>query len=163
MNGRQAKIYIDEKLKMALVDVSVSTIIKCPRRIVAEFSGDLSNVMKWYKNIKSVDWKTEPPTTVGSRAAFVAEFLGRRMAYTYEVRELTNESIAMSTVDGPFPMETSYQWDEIDNTTTRMILRNRGEPKGFSLLMAPLMSLMIRRATKKDLAMLKQLLESGVR
>ncbi len=65
----------------------------------------------------------------------------------------------MRTAEGPFPIETSYTWETINESSTRMTLRNRGRPSGFSALMAPLMSFMIRRANRKDLACLKQLLE----
>jgi hypothetical protein len=40
-----------------------------------------------------------------------------------------------------------------------MTLRNRGEPKGFASLAAPLMAAAMKRATQKDLAALKALLE----
>jgi hypothetical protein len=43
--------------------------------------------------------------------------------------------------------------------TTRMTLRNRGTPSGFSRLVAPFVRLAMRRATSKDLAALKQILE----
>jgi hypothetical protein len=42
-----------------------------------------------------------------------------------------------------------------------MTLRNRGAPSGFPRLAAPIMSLAVRRATRKDLARLKSLLERG--
>jgi len=41
-----------------------------------------------------------------------------------------------------------------------MALRNRGEPAGFSRLAAPALAAAMRRANRKDLARLKQLLES---
>ena len=36
-------------------------------------------------NIKVVEWVTAPPVQVGSKVAFVARFLGRRLAYTYDL------------------------------------------------------------------------------
>jgi len=40
-------------------------------------------------------------------------------------------------------------------------LRNRGEPAGFSRVVAPFMARAVRRANTKDLARLKQLLEQA--
>jgi Polyketide cyclase / dehydrase and lipid transport len=111
-------------------------------------------------NIKSVDWKTPPPVMVGSTMDFVAQFLGRRIAYTYEVVELVpGERLVMRTADGPFPMETTYTWEPASGGT-RMSLRNRGSPSGFSRMTAPLMERAMRRAMTKDLARLKALLEA---
>jgi hypothetical protein len=92
---------------------------------------------------------------------FVAHFLGRRLAYTYEVAELVpGRRLVMRTAQGPFPMETSYEWSPADDGGTRMTLRNRGEPRGFAGIAAPLMTASMRRANTKDLARLKQLLEA---
>jgi hypothetical protein len=44
-----------------------------------------------------------------------------------------------------------------------MTLRNRGNPSGFSRFAAPIMRRAMRRATTKDLARLKALLEAGER
>jgi hypothetical protein len=57
-------------------------------------------------------------------------------------------------------METTYTWQEVGPTSTRMTLRNRGEPSGFSKLAAPLMASAMRRANRKDLEQLKAALES---
>jgi hypothetical protein len=142
------------------VDVLTQTVIRRPPAEVAAFAGNWDNVRKWYVNIKAVEWETTPPLVVGSRAAFVAQFLGRRMAYTYEVAELVpGERLVMRTAEGPFPMETIYTWEATPEGWTRMTLRNRGLPTGFSRLLAPVMSLAMRRATNKDLAALKALLE----
>ncbi|MDP2305025.1 MAG: SRPBCC family protein [Pseudomonadota bacterium] len=141
------------------VDIVVETLIQRPRAVVVAFAGDPGRAPEWYVNIKSIEWETPPPLAVGSRMAFVAQFLGRRLAYTYEVREwLPNERLVMSTAQGPFPMETTYTWDE-EAGGTRMTLRNRGEPAGFSALVAPLMAVMMRRAMTADLAKLKGVLE----
>ena len=66
----------------------------------------------------------------------------------------------MSTSDGPFPMQTTYTWEDNATGGTRMTLRNRGEPSGFGRLSAPVLSFAMRRANDKDLKRLKELLES---
>jgi uncharacterized protein YndB with AHSA1/START domain len=144
------------------VDVSTDIIIKRPRAAVADYAMDPANAPKWYVNIKSVEWKTPPPLRGGSRVAFVAHFMGRRLAYTYEIVELVRgERLVMRTAEGPFPMETSYTWESTSDGRTRMMLRNRGTPAGFSKLFAPFMAGAMRRANRKDLQALKTLLENG--
>ena len=142
------------------VDVSTSITIAQPRETVASYAANPDNAPSWYVNIKSVEWRTPRTVSVGSRIAFVAVFLGRRMAYTYEIVELVpGKRLVMRTAEGPFPMETTYTWEEADGGT-RMTLRNRGTPTGFSKVMAPLMQLAMRRANQKDLVALKKLLET---
>jgi hypothetical protein len=144
------------------VDVSTDIVIKRTRREVAEYASDPENVPHWYVNIKSVEWKTPKPVQVGSKIAFVAHFLGRRMSYTYEVVEFVpQERLVMRTTDGPFPMETIYTWEATGDSLTRMRLRNRGTPAGFSKWLAPFMSMAMRRANQKDLALLKRCLETA--
>jgi hypothetical protein len=143
------------------VDVLTETTIARPVDVVATYAIDPTNAPEWYDNIDSVEWKTPPPAQVGSKVAFVARFLGRSLAYTYELVELVpDERLVMRTAQGPFPMETTYTWASVGESSTRMTLRNRGEPSGFSKLTAPLMAAAMRRANRKDLAALRRILES---
>src|SRR3954447_24814610 len=144
------------------VDIETEIEIERARADVASYATDPDRATAWYENIESVEWKTARPLAVGSRCAFVARFLGRRLAYTYEVKELVpGERLVMRTADGPFPMETTYTWHEAAPGRTRMTLRNRGEPSGFSKLAGPIMAPAMRRANRKDLRQLKRLLEAG--
>ncbi len=143
------------------VDVQTEIVIDRPSGEVAAYAADPDTATEWYENIKAVEWETARPLSVGSRLAFLATFLGRRLSYTYEVREhVPGERFVMSTAQGPFPMETTYTWSPAGEGSTRMTLRNRGEPAGFSKAMAPVMAPAMRRANRKDLAKLKTILEA---
>jgi uncharacterized membrane protein len=143
------------------VDVSTEIVIGRPREQVAAYSANPDNAPIWYVNIKEVQWKSPPPLALGSRIAFVANFLGRRLAYTYEIIEhQPGRRLVMSTQEGPFPMETTYTWEDTADGSTRMALRNRGSPAGFSKLFTPFMASSMRRANRQDLTKLKGILES---
>src|SRR4051812_45296822 len=95
-----------------MVDVVTEILIARPADAVSKFAADPTNAPRWYANIKSVEWKTAPPLGIGSRLAFVAHFLGRQLAYTYEIVEFVpGERLVMRTAEGPFPMETTYTWE----------------------------------------------------
>jgi uncharacterized membrane protein len=131
-----------------------------PRDEVSAFAADPSNATAWYKNIKAVEWDTPPPVVVGSRIRFRAQFLGRTLNYTYEIRELEpGRRFVMATAQGPFPMETTYAWEDVAGGATKMTLRNRGEPPGFAAVTAPVMTRAMRKANMADLRRLKALLE----
>jgi uncharacterized protein YndB with AHSA1/START domain len=144
------------------VDVLTEAVIAAPVAVVSAYVADPANAPEWYANIESVEWVTTPPAVVGTRVAFVARFLGRRLAYTYEIVDLVaGERLVMRTAEGPFPMETTYTWSSIDAGSTRLTLRNRGEPAGFSRIMAPMMAPAMRRANRSDLDALRRILEAS--
>ncbi|ROS42316.1 SRPBCC family protein [Amycolatopsis thermoflava] len=144
------------------VDVRTEIVVALPREKVASYAGDPSNAPEWYANILDVEWETRPPLREGTRLGFVARFLGRTLRYTYEVIELVpGERLVMRTAQGPFPMETTYSWESLDAQSTRMVLRNRGEPSGFAKVGSRMMAAAVERANRKDLRRLKNLLETG--
>jgi uncharacterized membrane protein len=145
------------------VDILTEIVVDRPRDTVAAFAANPDNVPRWYVNIKSVEWKTPRPAAIGSRIAFVAQFLGRRLTYTYEIVEwVPGERFVMRTAGGPFPMETTYTWASTPAGATHMTLRNRGAPTGFARLMTPFMGRAVRNANRKDLALLKRVLEESI-
>ena len=142
------------------VDVTTDIVIRRPPGVVAAYAANPDAAPEWYENIESVEWRTGPPLETGTGVTFVASFLGRRLSYTYEVVELVpGERLVIRTAEGPFPLETLYRWQAAPDGATRMTLRNRGEPAGFSSIVAPFVALAMRRANRKDLLRLKAVLE----
>ncbi|MCA1060628.1 SRPBCC family protein [Rossellomorea aquimaris] len=144
-----------------MVDVITDITIHCPIQKVAEYAADPDHAPEWYVNIDSAEWKTEKPLSLHSQIAFKARFLGKDLSYVYEIKELIpGRKLVMKTANGPFPMETTYEWESIDDQTTKMTLRNSGNPAGFSKVMTPLISTMMRKANRKDLKKIKEILEN---
>ncbi len=143
-----------------MVDVVTEIEINQPINIAADYATNPDHAPEWYVNIQSAEWKTPKPLAIGSQIAFKANFLGRELAYVYEIVEYEpQKKLVMKTANGPFPMETTYTWQEIGVSRTRMILRNKGVPSGFSKLFSPFMSTMMKKANKKDLKQIKEILE----
>jgi len=143
-----------------MVNVTTETIIHASIEDVAAFAANPDNAPQWYVNIKSVEWKTLKPLQQGSRIAFKAKFLGKELSYVYEITGfIPNEKLIMQTAGAPFPMQTMYIWQKVNNNTTKMILTNKGNLSGFSKWFVPFIRLAIKRANKKDLKLLKSILE----
>ncbi len=153
-----------------MVDVTSKIIIVSSREKVSAYAADPGNAPQWYKNIKSVEClpagqagKTPKPLGIGSQIAFKAKFLGRELAYIYEIEKyIPGQLLVMRTSEGPFPMETTYQWESIDDHSCSMTLRNAGKPSGFSKLLSTFMEMAMSRANKKDLKLLKSILENSL-
>jgi hypothetical protein len=144
-----------------MVDVKTEIIIKKPIGVVAAYASKPDHAVEWYQKIQSAEWKTAKPLSVGSQVTFTAHFLGRQLKYTYQIIEfILNERLVMQTAEGPFPMETTYTWLALDHDTTKMSLRNHGSPKGFSRLLAPFITMAMKRANMKDLRTIKKILEA---
>ena len=146
--------------RTTVVDVVTEIDIARPVAVVAAYAADPDNAPEWYRNIRSVRWRTVPPAQIGSVVTFTARFLARTLEYDYEFVEFKpGTRLVMRTAQGPFPMETTYTWDESAGGA-RMTLRNRGKPAGFSRLLVPLIAAAVRRANRKDLVALRARLES---
>jgi hypothetical protein len=144
------------------VDVVTTRVIPAPVAVVAAFATDPLNAPRWYKNIAHAEWVGAPRLEVGGKMAFVAHFLGRELRYTYVITEHeVGRRFVMRTAEGPFPMETTYEWEVTAQGHTLMRLRNRGDAHGFSMFLAPVMQLAMRQANRKDLEALAGVLAEG--
>lgn len=144
------------------VDVTMTADIRRPRPRVASFACDPRTAPQWYATIRSVEMLTEGEPAIGSRLRFVAQFLGRRLEYTYEITGLVpGRHLTMTTASGPFPMTTSYAFEDLPSGATRMTMRNHGSPSGFGAIAAPVLGRAVRHAMTKDLRALTLRLERG--
>jgi uncharacterized protein YndB with AHSA1/START domain len=144
------------------VDVASEIVIYRARAEVAAYASDPELASQWYTNVDEVEWRSEPRLQVGSRVAFVSYAGRKRTAFVFEVREyVPAERLVMRSVEGSFPMDTTYSWKDEGEHATRMTLRNRGEPTGLLKYVTPLLVPAMRRSIHKDLARLKRLLERG--
>lgn len=144
--------------------VNVKTVVEISRpiNVVSVFAMNPDNAPKWYVNIKSAEWLTQKPLSVGTKVAFKAEFLGKKLSYTYAFTEVVpNAKLVMQTHEGPFPMKTTYIFEAVSQNETRMTLINKGEPTGFSKIFTPIMSFMMKSANNKDLLKIKSILENN--
>jgi hypothetical protein len=145
-----------------MVDVQTEILINKTAETVAAYAMNPDNAPLWYVNIKSAKWLTPHPLSIGSKIAFEAVFLGKRLSYVYEIVELIPcKKLVMKTTDGPFPMETTYTFESVETAITKMTLLNRGNPSGFSKIFSPFMEMMMRKANTKDLKKIKQILEGS--
>jgi Polyketide cyclase / dehydrase and lipid transport len=141
------------------VDVLTEIEINRPRDEVSAFAADPTNATAW--NIKAVEWETPPPAVVGSRIRFNAKFLGRTLDYAYEVQAFEpGRRFVMATAQGPFPMKTTYTWEDAPSGATKMTPHNLGEPSGFAAAAALVVARAMRKANEADLLRLKSLLEN---
>ena len=143
------------------VDVLTETVIRRPVAEVAAYAGDPTNAPEWYANIDSVEWQTPPPVAVGSRIDFVARFLGRRLAYTYEVAELrARRAAGHAHGAGPVPHGDHLH---LGAARRRRHADDAAQPRrarGLLAVVAPFMAAAMRRANRKDLAALRSRLET---
>lgn len=143
------------------IEVRVETTIGAPRAKVAEYVVDPETAPEWYENITSAEWKSEKPLRVGSRIGFTANFLGKQMKYTYEVREfIPGEKLVMEAVDSPMAMQTTYLFADGGAGKTRFTLINCGKQSKYFGFLSPIMSIAMKKAMTKNLRDLKRIMEN---
>ena len=143
------------------VEITTEIVIDRPRADVAAFASDPDNATAWYEHVKRVVWRTRKPLAVGTRVGFFTESLGRQLEFVYEITALEpGEQLVMRSLEGRFPVETTYSWRDEPGGGTRMVLSNRTEPRGVGRVSAVLLRRSMSRSNAEDLGRLKHVLES---
>ena len=141
------------------VDVTATTMIDRPREEVAAYLRDPANDTSWIGGLRSARLLTPEPVAVGSQVERVAGFLGRRVEYVNEITELTGDRLVMRSVRSPFPMRVTYGHHRAGDHATEVSVRVEGDAGRYYALLAPLLSVTVRRSIARDLRNLKRVLE----
>jgi hypothetical protein len=143
-----------------MVAVTTDIVINLPREKVAEFATNPDTVYLWYAPIRSVEWQSPPPLQVGSKLAVTIEWFGLLLQNSFQVVEyIPGQKLIVRSVNEIFQLEITLGWHAIDGRTTRMTIRSRGLPVGFSKVLTPLIAWVVKRINHRDLKFLKRLLE----
>jgi hypothetical protein len=144
------------------VEVTVEQRIARDCDEVAAFAMDPANDRRWIGALQSVTKLTDGPVGPGTRVERVAAFLGRRMRYVNEIDQYEPpRRLAMHSVEAPFPMTVTYEFDRTPNGETLARIRTAGDTGRYYALAGPLLSAMVRRGVRRDLAALKRMMEEG--
>lgn len=143
------------------LDVTAETTIACPRDLVAAYVFDNSNDPIWIGGISRSELEGEPPIRVGSRVRRTASFLGKRIEYVNEVERLNpGLLLEMRSVEGPFPMQLTYIFADVDSGSTTAGIRVQGDPGKLYTVAGPVMRRQVQRSISRDLRRLKSIMES---
>ena len=132
---------------------------------VFAFLAARQNDSLWMSAVVESEW-LEPSGTLapGRRGRMKMKLLGRRVDYVDEVTAYEpGRQIAHRTIEGPLELSTACLCQPVDGgcrTTVIAEADRRTGPIGW--LLDPLMTRLIRRGFKADLARLKAILESNV-
>jgi uncharacterized membrane protein len=144
---------------METIDLSID--IQRPVEAVFAFVADPRNGPKWQGALKEVRQVTpEGPPAVGTKATFVASFLGVKLEPTTEITALEpNRSVSFTGRSGPLTLEGTYRVEAV-GTGTRMSSTLQVEPGGLFAVAGPLFAIQLRKQVEADLQRLKELLEA---
>ena len=143
-----------------MVDVTVSDFVRADPEKVFAFLSDLANWPRWQSDMKSVTLVDGQAGQVGARYHYVSKAMGQTLDSTVRLvrvdppREVAFEGdwAGMVKPDGRYVVEPA-------NGGTRVTLNPHPQARGLGRLMAPVMTLLIRRLNRQHLADLRRALE----
>lgn len=140
-------------------DITLDAVIGCPVAVVSAFVSNLENVPRWCIDVEAVEGNVTRPLVVGSQVAFVARIGARRFLRRVEIREFVPEThLVLGATDASRALETTYTWRRVSPCSTRMTIRNRSALSGLPWLLSPLLTHVVRSATRRDLERLQRVL-----
>jgi len=140
----------------------IKIVINRPIEEVFAFVSNSENLPRWRSTSLEVKKTSEGPLGVGSTFRGRFTFLGRQFDGNVVVTAHEPNRVFVSKMaEGPFPLETGYTLEPVENGT-HVTFVVEGEPGGFFKLAEPLVVSMARRVYTTDLQNLKEMLEAQV-
>ena len=135
-------------------------MINRPIGEVFEYVTNIDNAPKWKSMLLKVRRTSEGPVGVGTRETHVGQLLWWRPETTVEITEYEpNKKVGFKTTSGPLSAEGEFTFESVKRGTRVTLVAGR-EPSGFLKLVAPIVARMAQSHLEKDLANLKDLLET---
>lgn len=138
------------------------SVVEIDRPVEAVFNtiADMSRNVEWQNGMRSCEWTSPPPISVGSTYEQVAGFMGREILTSFVVTEYEPPArIRIESVVSTFPLDITRIVEPVGDQA-RVTAIVRGSPGGIMRLLGPLMRLQAQRSIRADYARLKALLES---
>lgn len=144
------------------VRIDHSLILDRPVDDVWEYMDDLENYPMWAAGLSEVRQLTPGPKGVGTRIAWVYQFLGHRFETTLEVTAFEpNRKFAGHMSAGPLQLQATWHYESIGDKTMLTTLIE-GETGGLFKLTDPLVTRAMERQMVASYGTLKDLLEARV-
>ena len=140
--------------------IEINLVINRPVEEVFAFVSNSENLPRWRST--SLEMKKTSDGSLGVGSTFKGRFifLGRQFDGNVVVTAHEQNRVYVSKMaEGPFPLETGYTLEPVENGT-RVTFVAEGEPGGFFKLAEPLVVSMAKRAYTTDLQNLKEMLEA---
>jgi carbon monoxide dehydrogenase subunit G len=150
------------RIMPAMVDVSVSGIVRATPEDVFRFLADLENWPRWQSDMKSASLASGPRGEVGAVYRYVSKAMGMTFDSTVRLtrvdtpREIAFEGewTGMIRPDGRYLVEPAPEG-------SRVTLNPHPQVRGIGRLMEPVIAFMGRRLNKEHLEALRRQLEKA--
>ena len=143
-----------------MIRVSDSIVIMRQPSQVFAFLADLNNIPKWQTEVVKSTVATPGPTRVGTRFTEDVKLGPMRATAKCEVTELvTDKTMAFKATSSSMNYEGRVLV-EPSGQGTKLTLEGTAQPKGLWRLLQPMMAGEMKNSVKKELAAIKQILET---
>ena len=140
---------------------TVQVSIRRPPHDVFEVLADVRLNSRWASASVSGEQLTPGPVGLGTVAHEVSRLMGRTIDLRSEIVEFEpDRKLGYLTRGGPFPFRGAFATEPADGGT-RLTASFQAQPDGLFRFADGLFALIARRQFARDLANLKQLMESG--